>query len=704
MQSSKRPRTGSRSRSRSPYRRPSGLEQSQRSKQDREDEDRARRWEQYQRGLETNRKPRADQSVSARSTAPNVARPSESHAKTSSKQTSQDTQTLAGTVKADKCVGQAYAGAQTNFSTSLHAPKPEEPDIVASAQPVLDEAAQIEERRKRREALKNRYRGGATPVRIQALHLDGDANSSASGANTAQDDATTPGTLTDTSFVYPQLTSTASTEPTSPQTPKDASEPQSPADLEGVEDIEKTDEHIDPDAGGEDEPSAADYDPTLDMQEERQRHDKRLFNEESSSDQDRPRPFLRESAFGPESPVPSKKSKDAFDMFAEGDDEDDDMFAEVQKPAREPKTETKRATTLDVNMMDDWDDSDGYYNAIIGELIQGRYAVQQNLGRGMFASVIRAHDRELGRDVAIKIIRNNESMYKAGKKEIDILNVLAAADPDDKKHIIRLLASFDHKGHLCMVFENFSSNLRDLLKKYGRDVGINLKAVRAYASQLFLTLSSMKKCQYLHADLKPDNILVGPRPSLDVPENINTLKLCDLGTACSITDAVPAPYLVSRFYRAPELILGIPYDYSIDTWSVGCTLFELYTGKILFTGRNNNAMLHAFQTTLGRFPAKLLRRGSETYKYFDDLLQFQSLEPDKHTGRMVVKPVDVKAKPLRGLRERVLPRSKMLKMEENERKEIEMFLDLLEKCLDLRGDKRITPNEALKHPFVLRAK
>ena len=202
MQSSKRPRTGSRSRSRSPYRRPSGLEQSQRSKQDREDEDRARRWEQYQRGLETNRKPRADQSVSARSTAPNVARPSESHAKTSSKQTSQDTQTLAGTVKADKCVGQAYAVAQTNFSTSLHAPKPKEPDIVAAAQPVLDEAAQIEERRKRREALKNRYRGGATPVRIQALHLDGDANSSASGANTAQDDATTPGTLTDTPFVY----------------------------------------------------------------------------------------------------------------------------------------------------------------------------------------------------------------------------------------------------------------------------------------------------------------------------------------------------------------------------------------------------------------------------------------------------------------------------------------------------------------------
>jgi serine/threonine-protein kinase PRP4 len=98
-------------------------------------------------------------------------------------------------------------------------------------------------------------------------------------------------------------------------------------------------------------------------------------------------------------------------------------------------------------------------------------------------------------------------------------------DPDDKKHIIRLERYFEHKSHLCMVFENLrycqyitacldnwltfdSINLREVLKKFGRDVGINLKAVRAYAQQMFLGLSLLRKASILHADLKPDNVLV----------------------------------------------------------------------------------------------------------------------------------------------------------------------------------------------------
>ncbi len=93
-------------------------------------------------------------------------------------------------------------------------------------------------------------------------------------------------------------------------------------------------------------------------------------------------------------------------------------------------------------------------------------------------------------------------------KEIEILQKLNEADPEDRKHMIRLERHFEHKGHLCMVFENLSINLREVLKKFGRDVGINLRAVRAYAQQMFLGLSLMRKCNILHADLKPDNILV----------------------------------------------------------------------------------------------------------------------------------------------------------------------------------------------------
>lgn len=53
-------------------------------------------------------------------------------------------------------------------------------------------------------------------------------------------------------------------------------------------------------------------------------------------------------------------------------------------------------------------------------------------------------------------------------------------------------------------------NLREVVKRYGKDIGLNLRAVRAYASQMFLALALMRKCEIMHADLKPDNILVSP--------------------------------------------------------------------------------------------------------------------------------------------------------------------------------------------------
>lgn len=180
--------------------------------------------------------------------------------------------------------------------------------------------------------------------------------------------------------------------------------------------------------------------------------------------------------------------------------------------------------------------------------------------------------------------------YVAGRKEATILQKLMAADPDDKKHIIRLLQTFEHRGHLCLVTESMrfalfcccsfarlvanrsslshSMNLRDVVKRFGKDIGLNLRAVRAYAHQMFLALSLMKKCNIIHADLKPDNILVSPLlwrhgregQAADllicpwqVTESKAVLKVADLGSACDISEAEITPYLVSRFYRAPEI-------------------------------------------------------------------------------------------------------------------------------------------------------
>ena len=112
------------------------------------------------------------------------------------------------------------------------------------------------------------------------------------------------------------------------------------------------------------------------------------------------------------------------------------------------------------------------------------------------------------------------------------------------------------------------------------------------------------------------------------------LKICDLGSASDASDNEITPYLVSRFYRAPEIILGMPYDFAIDIWSVGCTLYELYTGKILFTGRTNNQMLRSIMDCRGKFTTKILKRAQFAHVHFDEMANFISVEQDKLTGKV----------------------------------------------------------------------
>jgi serine/threonine-protein kinase PRP4 len=149
--------------------------------------------------------------------------------------------------------------------------------------------------------------------------------------------------------------------------------------------------------------------------------------------------------------------------------------------------------------------------------------------------------------------------HKAGKIEVQILKKLAGADREDRRHCVRFLSSFKYRNHLCLVFESLHLNLREVLKKFGRNIGLQLSAVRAYSKQLFIALKHLKNCGVLHCDIKPDNMLVN--------EGKNVLKLCDFGNAMFAGKNEVTPYLVSRFYRSPEIskyhILGCKEDFSL---------------------------------------------------------------------------------------------------------------------------------------------
>lgn len=94
-------------------------------------------------------------------------------------------------------------------------------------------------------------------------------------------------------------------------------------------------------------------------------------------------------------------------------------------------------------------------------------------------------------------------------------------------------------------------NLRELTKKYGRGIGLNIAAVSKYSAQMLISLYHLRNCGVLHADVKPDNILVSASRTM--------VKLADFGSAMFSGDNEITPYLVSRFYRAPEVILGLKY-------------------------------------------------------------------------------------------------------------------------------------------------
>ncbi|KAF7298291.1 Serine/threonine protein kinase PRP4 [Mycena kentingensis (nom. inval.)] len=257
------------------------------------------------------------------------------------------------------------------------------------------------------------------------------------------------------------------------------------------------------------------------------------------------------------------------------DDDVDDMFAFASSSAPKEKKqgEARRCATIPQQILPP-SDFEGY-TVILGS----------------------AGD-EGGRELAIEIVRSQEVMQRAGWTEAAIVNILQAADAADEKHVAHLKQTFKHHGHLCLVFENPSMNLRTVVKRFGKDVGLR-RAVRAYASASSASLMRISSWTISSPQVnEPKTVLTlcdsdlgsasdGAESDL-VDECKTVLNLCDsdLGSASGKAESILVngiktitPYLGSGVYRAPEIILGAPHDASLDIWSVGCTLYELYMGK-----------------------------------------------------------------------------------------------------------------------------
>ncbi|EGD72211.1 CMGC/DYRK/PRP4 protein kinase [Salpingoeca rosetta] len=372
-----------------------------------------------------------------------------------------------------------------------------------------------------------------------------------------------------------------------------------------------------------------------------------------------------------------------------GDEEGDDMFSENFDVTAAATTTAATTSSGSAALSDNHDDAEGYYRYKFSELLDARYKVYGYTGKGVFSNVVRARDiMQNDTPVAIKIIRNNDIMYKAAIKELEVIHKLQDKDPSGRYHCVRFLRSFRHKNHLCLVFEHMSMNLREVQRRYGRNKGLSLKAVQAYAHQLLLSLHLLRKCAVIHADIKPDNILAN--------EAKNVIKLCDFGSALYTSEAEVTPLLVSRFYRAPEIMLGCKYGCPIDMWSVACTLYELWTGTILFKGRDNNEMLKLIFALKGKPANKMIRQGMFKDQHFTDDFEFKFLEQDKVTQQEKVTLLKFQ-NPTTDLKALLL---KNQSLTSDQQRHFTNFRDLLDKMLIVDPDKRISVRHALRHPFI----
>lgn len=319
-----------------------------------------------------------------------------------------------------------------------------------------------------------------------------------------------------------------------------------------------------------------------------------------------------------------------------------------------------------------YDDERGDYLVMNHDHLAYRYEVIGLLGRGSFGQVLQCKDHKTGRSVAIKLIRNKRRFHHQALVEVKILENLTKWDPNEEYNVIHVLDSFYFRNHLCISMELLSINLYELIKA-NSFAGFSPKLIRRITGQVLLSLSLLRRNRVVHCDLKPENILLRhPRKS--------GIKVIDFGSSCFEHEKVYT-YIQSRFYRSPEVILGMNYHMAIDIWSLGCIIAELYSGYPLFPGENEQEQLACIMEILGVPDRYLVERSSRKKLFFDS------------TG--APRPV-VNSK---GKRRR--PNTKTLSSALNCNDE--PFVDFLSKCLHWDPERRIKPDAALRHPWIKRS-
>ncbi|KAJ1937727.1 serine/threonine protein kinase, CMGC, dual-specificity, partial [Linderina macrospora] len=373
-----------------------------------------------------------------------------------------------------------------------------------------------------------------------------------------------------------------------------------------------------------------------------------------------------------------------------------------------------------------YDDERGDYIVIPHDHLIYRYELLDVLGKGSFGQVQRARDHKTGDIVAIKIIRNRKRFHHQAQVEVKLLECLRRWDPTGAHNILQMTDSFTFRNHLCIVMEPLSMNLYEWLKAH-QFAGTPAPLLRHLSIQMIQSLQLMARHKIIHADLKPENILLAhpppmplrrtapagaaappphplanPQLSVDMQRGMYKIKVIDLGSSCFEMERVYT-YIQSRFYRAPEVILGLQYGTGIDMWSLGCIVAELLTGYPLFPGENEREQLACIIEVLGPPPAYMIEQAPRCADFAEPagypMAATQTgnmmLLPNGScvVGSMAIKPYTNS----KGKRRR--PGSRPL-VQVLARARDPRLVDFVMRALAWDPAMRMLPDDALRHPWI----
>lgn len=355
--------------------------------------------------------------------------------------------------------------------------------------------------------------------------------------------------------------------------------------------------------------------------------------------------------------------------------------------------------TDDTELIDEHTSTDGHRIVCANEIFEDshgmRFRVIDVLGNGTYSYVYKCQVvSEPTKFVALKILKNQPQYRATGIAEIMIHQQMQnAPDMDGKQHVGNPISTFEINGHICMVMPLLQ---RSLFEGIGQDDPplVLLSTIRLICEQLLKALNFIHTIGIIHCDVKPDNILY-------TNESNDNILLIDFGSA---TNQLPqiGQYIQSRFYRSPEIMLGLPYDAKIDIWSVGCIAAELYLDFAIFACDNESDSIHSMVGLLGNIDPNLLQRSRGWWKFFDMTKDGYSLKFDpidvlmnKHLyHESVFQTIGV-----RPLHQMLLDHFPLTTEQEFET--LNCFNHFVHTLLNFDSEQRPSAAEALQHPFIL---